>query len=164
MDNASVRLYVPSVDELADRRRLLADEETMAYNRGWGDGGGGCYHLTEEQVREWYREWNRDPRRYYAYVLADGRVVGEVSLHFDEAAGFFIAGVVIEAAHRRKGYAGQALRLLLKEAFQVRGLEAVADNFPPERAGAERLYRQAGFRRVSDGLVVIRREDWRETP
>lgn len=56
--------------------------------------------------------------------------------------------------------ANKPLCLLPKEAFQAQGLDAVADNFLPERAGAERLYQKAGFRRVNHDLVVIRRLDW----
>ena len=60
--------------------------------------------------------------------------MGKASLHCDETAGFFIVSVAMEAKHLRKGDGEQALRLLPKEAFQAQGLDAVADNFLPERA------------------------------
>lgn len=51
-----LRLYIPSEEELHYRGHLIADEETMSYNKGYGDNGGCTYHQTPEQLREWYRD------------------------------------------------------------------------------------------------------------
>ena len=78
-----LRLHIPAENELEYRRWLIADEETMAYNKGYGNNGNGCYDQTIEQVRDWCKNWNNGSGNYYAYIVRadDGVPVDEVDIH-----------------------------------------------------------------------------------
>lgn len=114
-----LKLYIPTADELNYRRLLISDENTMAYNMGYGDNGGATYHHTAEQALKWWNYWQNEGN-FYAYVVrtSDNVPVGEVSIHFPADYGFpkekgigFI-GVIIEGKYRCKGYGEDALRLM----------------------------------------------------
>lgn len=59
-----MKLYVSTERELDYRRRLIADEETMSYNAGYGENGTGCYYQSREQVLAWYRNRNNAPGNF----------------------------------------------------------------------------------------------------
>lgn len=159
-----VKLYVPTERELDYRRRLIADEGTMSYNAGYGENGTGCYHQSPEQVQAWYRHWKGRPGRYYAYIVLTGsrQPVGEVNIYWNSMNQRHMVGIVVEACHRGKGYGQQALRLLVRTAFEEYGLEALYDDFSPDRQAAERVFLNAGFQRVDGSLVCLTRERYEE--
>ena len=43
-----LKLHIPSENELEYRLYLIADEDTMGYNKGYGDNGGCTYRQTAE--------------------------------------------------------------------------------------------------------------------
>jgi len=157
-----VKLHIPNGDELEYRRFLIADEETMTYNIGYGDNGGGTYHHTPEQALKWLEYWNSEGN-FYAYVAraSDDVFVGEVSIHFPADYGYpkekgvGWIGVVIEGKQRRKGYGEAALRLLVEYAFNTLHLRRLLDDIPADRnEGALRVFDRVGFRRSTDGMVM----------
>jgi len=156
----SLALRVPNESGLEYRRSLIADADTMSYNNGHGDNGGGAYRLTPEQCLRWWDYWNGQGN-YYAYVVreADGVPVGEVNIHFPDGypreSGIGWIGVVIEAKHRRKGYGEAALRLLTDHAFGTLRLKKLLDDIPAERSSARRIFECAGFRQNADGAMEI---------
>jgi len=147
-----VRLYVPTANELAYRRFLIGDEETMSYNQGYGDNGGCTYAQTEEEALRWWDYWN-SKGNCYAYVVrnADNKPVGEVSIHFPDdhsrENGFGWIEVLIEAAERNKGYGEEALKLLIDYAWNKLGLKKLLDDVPVDREESVRLFERLGFRR-----------------
>lgn len=159
--DARLTLHIPSEEELAYRRFLIADEATMAYNMGYGDNGTGTYHHTPEQAKRWYRYW-MDGGNYYAYAVrsSDNVPVGEVSIHFPEGypreKGIGWIGVIIQGDCRHQGYGEEALRLLVHQAFHVLGLRKLLDDIPLERASAIRIFERVGFRRNdTDGVMEL---------
>ena len=50
-------LYKPTIDELEFRESLMADEETMSYNRAWG----GTIPFPKTKWEQWYQRWLEDP-------------------------------------------------------------------------------------------------------
>lgn len=153
-------LHIPAEQELAYRHHLISDEETMAYNHGYGDNGGCCYHQTMEQVRKWYKNWNNGTDNFYAYIVRtdDTVPVGEIDLHYSNTCKKYIVGVVIEAKYRGFGYSVEALRLLADHAFDEMNLDAIYDDFPAERKAAEHAFSKVGFVRISDELVELTKE------
>ena len=106
-----IRLYKPELDDLRFRQVLLADEETMSYNRAWG----GTIPFPKEQWQDWYDCWVLRPegKRFYRYVQAEsGAFVGEIAYHFDGESGLCLADVIILSRFRGRGYGGRALELL----------------------------------------------------
>ena len=168
-DNTACRLYlhIPSFDELWYRQRIMSDPDTMSYNRGYElsfpgyHPDTGCIDFPESEWQEWY-DWfiGQQPARYYAYIVRrqDGTFIGEVNVHRNGDAPWHEMGIVIEAKHRGKGYAVEALRLLLEHAFDEMGIEAIHNDFEDTRSAAVRAHLAAGFteyRRDRETLELI---------
>lgn len=154
-----LKLHIPSLEELNYQERLLSQPETMAYNRGYDltfegyDRTTGCIAFPREKWEEWYSQWiGAEPERFYAYLQReeDGVFVGDVNFHCRPGEKIADMGVVIEAAHRGKGYAAQALELLAERALLCDGREALRNVFEPERTAALRAHLRAGFERQPD--------------
>ena len=134
-----IEAYLPRPDELWFRRKMLADEATMAYNRAYG----GTVDFPEERWPDWYGRWVAHPEgRYYRYLResASGEFVGEIAYHFDGEK--YLADVIVYAPYRRRGYGAAGLALLCAAAKEI-GVgvlydDIAADNpssptFPPLR-------------------------------
>jgi GNAT superfamily N-acetyltransferase len=167
MTQDALSLHVPQLEELWYRERLLAQPETMAYNRGDDlpfdgyDRETGCIAFPREKWAKWHAWFvGNEPHRFYAYLKRrEGTFVGEVNFHVPEGQEEAEMGVVIEARHRGRGYARQALDLLCDRAFAACSLPALRNTFEEERAAALRAHFAAGFVRLpdeGDGLVRVR--------
>jgi len=166
-------LHVPALDELWYRQRLMSDPDTMSYNKGYDlDFPGyhrdtGCIDFPENEWADWYDYFiGQEPARFYAYIVRaeDGLFIGEVNVHRNGDQPWHDMGIVIETAHRGNGYASEALRLLLKHAFEVMGAEAVHNDFEDVRDAAVKSHLSAGFTvcRRENGLLelLITREQY----
>lgn len=67
-------------------------------------------------------------------------------------------GIVIEAKYRGNGYAENALKLLLKQAFEVMGAEAVINEFEAARIAAVKTHLSVGFKEIAKrgGISVFK--------
>lgn len=145
-----IRLHIPEYNELWYRRKLLADPDTMSYNKGYGDvSETGCIDFTEDKWRTWYDKWIRGSSgRFYAYIVLDREFIGEICLYkksdkpHDKR---YDMGIVIESRYRGSGYSAPALALLLEQAFEKLGAESVHNEFQNYRAAALRSHLNAGF-------------------
>ena len=111
-----IEAYLPRPDELWFRRKMLADEATMAYNRAYG----GTVDFPEERWPDWYGRWVAHPEgRYYRYLResASGEFVGEIAYHFDGEK--YLADVIVYAPYRRRGYGAAGLALLCAAAKET---------------------------------------------
>lgn len=135
-------LYTPSLDELWFRQEMLADPDTMSYNRAWG----GTIAFPEENWRSWYDFWiaYRGGKRFYRYLRdGTGRFVGEIAYHFSEAQGLYLADIIVHAPYRGRGYGRAGLRLLC-EAAKERGLSALHDDIAADNPAVS-LFLEEGF-------------------
>lgn len=66
-----LKVYLPELEDLWFRERLMSDEETMSYNHHWG----GTIAFPEERWPEWYRHWISDHQnqRFYRYLVNEKR-------------------------------------------------------------------------------------------
>lgn len=166
MTDKHLCLHVPEFKELNYRRKILSDPETMSYNAGYNlgfdgyDNETGCIDFPESEWADWYGYFvNSEPERFYAYIeKPDGEFIGEVNLHRASESNSYNMGIVIEAKHRRKGYSVEALKLLLKQAFEVMGADAVINDFEDMRISAVKIHLKAGFEEVArkDGVTVYK--------
>lgn len=154
MTKETLHLYVPTLDELWYRQKMMQDPNTMHYNRGYCldfdgyDSQTGCIAFPEEQWRDWHAWFiGQEPARYYAYIVrdTDGAFIGEVNLHQSKEQPWHEMGIVLEAQYRGKGYAADALSLLLRHGFESMRISAIHNSFEPERAAACKAHLAAGF-------------------
>lgn len=159
-------LHVPALDELWYRERLMSDPDTMAYNKGYDlpfegyDRETGCIAFPREAWAGWYACFvGREPLRYYAYIVRerDGAFLGEVNLHKSAGHTWHDMGIVLEARYRGQRYSVEALRLLLRQAFEVMRLSAVHNNFETSRSASVRAHLSAGFSvlQEADGILEV---------
>lgn len=166
-------LHVPALEELWYRERLMSDPDTMSYNKGYDlpfegyDRETGCIAFPRETWADWYAYFvGREPLRYYAYIARerDGAFLGEVNLHKSAGHAWHDMGIVLEARYRGQGYSVEALRLLLRQAFEVMQLSAVHNDFETSRSAGVRAHLAVGFSvlQEADGMleVLITREQY----
>ncbi len=75
-----------------------------------------------------------------------GELVGGISLHSrDEKNGLFSFGIIIYREHRKKGYAQDAVRILLKYGFWERRYQKCDSACAHDNAGSIALHKGLGF-------------------
>lgn len=82
-------------------------------------------------------------------VTQDGRAVGSVSL-LERSPGIVSAGIEIFPDERRKGYAAEAMRLILARAAE-KGYKGVQDQVAQDNLASRTLHEKVGFE--TDGYV-----------
>lgn len=159
--------HIPTYEELSYREKLLSQTETMDYNRGYENGGPGydsstgCIAFPRSLWENWYAYWiGQEPVRWYAYLARneDGVFIGEVNVHQEAQTGRFEMGIVLEGKYRGQGYAVEGLNLLLRQAFEKMGAEAVYNTFETDRLAALKAHFAAGFTSCGeeDGMTELR--------
>ena len=142
-----ITLYRPTLSELGFRRKLLADPETMSYNRAWG----GVIDFPEEKWAAWYEKWS-DKEHFYRYLRTKtGELVGETAYRLD--GGRYLCDVIVLARRRGRGYGTQGLELLCAAA-RANGVKALYDDIAAGNPAVE-LFLRHGFRVVERGPESI---------
>ncbi|QKW22128.1 GNAT family N-acetyltransferase [Kitasatospora sp. NA04385] len=78
--------------------------------------------------------------------LADGAAVGTTGVHrADDRSGLFEYGITVGAEHRRRGYAVEAVRLVLRHQFEERRHHKATARVFAHNAPSLALQRQLGF-------------------
>lgn len=76
----------------------------------------------------------------------DGQVVGTILTHTcDRRAGTFRYGLLIDAAHQRRGYAREAIHLVLRFFFEELGYQKVTVDVYDFNQASQRLHERLGF-------------------
>ena len=136
-------LYTPQLEDLWFRQKMLADEETMAYNHAWG----GVIPFPREKWAGWYEHWlvRHEDKRFYRYLKEGetGVFVGETAYHFDEGRKLWLADVIVAAGYRGKGYGTEGLFLLCRAAAE-KGVDVLYDDIAADNPGIG-LFLRAGF-------------------
>lgn len=139
-----ITFYRPRLEELAFRRALLADPDTMAYNHAYG----GTIDFPRERWADWYARWVEDGtgERFYRYLRCEntGALVGEAAYRYDGEFGEYVCDVLVSAQYRGRGFGRQGLALLCAAA-KGNGVKRLADNIAIDNPSVE-LFRQLGFR------------------
>ena len=154
---ASLTLHKPNLNDLRFRQKLISDERTMSYNHSCG----GTIEFPEEQWKDWYDHWIKNPedKRYYRFLkTAEGEFVGEIAYHYDQETSGYMADVIIHADHRGKGYGSEALDMLCQEAKE-NGITALYDDIAMDNL-AIGLFLRHGFKEEyrTDRIIMLRKD------
>lgn len=146
--------YRPTIDELWFRESLLADKDTMSYNRAWG----GTIPFPREKWKQWYQNWLEvsGSRRYYRYLFDtdNKRFVGEIAYHYDEQRDIHICDVIVLAKYRNQGFGSTGIRLLC-EAAKENGILTLYDDIAADDP-SYKLFLKNGFEiDYQDGTVIM---------
>jgi RimJ/RimL family protein N-acetyltransferase len=164
MSSNKLYLNVPSFEELTYRQKILADPDTMSYNKGYDVPFAGynketsCVEFNKSMWQDWHSYWiGNEPDRFYAYVVSkkDNTLIGDVGFRYDEKYNAHMVHIVIDAAHRGQGYSEDALQLLCEKAFCDIGIEKLADDIPVVRSSAHKTFEKVGFHKSYKGEYVL---------
>ena len=167
-----LELYIPALDELWFRQKMMSDAETMSYNANYDDYAGyhrdtGCIDFPKSEWGEWYKDWvGKEPKRFYAYIkrTSDGEWIGDVCFHYAPEYDWWDMGIVIYAPYRGKGYSVPALRLMSEYAFKQCGVTRLHNYFETSRLAALKAHFAVGFRDmgVTDGIqhLLLTKEEY----
>ena len=150
--------YLPKLNELDFRAKLLGDPETMAYNHAYG----GAIDFPRERWADWYARWLEDRvgERFYRYLRreGDGKLVGEAAYYRDETFGEYVCDVLVAARYRGRGYGRQGLELLCAAARE-NGVKRLVDNIAIDNPSVG-LFLSAGFRERlrNDEYILVEKE------
>ena len=114
--------------------------------------------FTLEAEQEWYEEMRADPWRVvWCIETEDGQPIGNLGLHaIDETHGRATLGISIgEKAYWGRGYGTEALRAVLRYAFEEMELRRVVLEADEDNARGIRCYEKCGF--VREGLLRAHR-------
>ncbi|CEO20445.1 GNAT family N-acetyltransferase [Paraclostridium sordellii] len=150
-------LHVPTFDELDYRQKILGQEDTMSYNKGYNlltenyNNETGCIDFSKKYWDKWYAKWILEATdRYYAYIVESNTddFVGEVCFYYEEEEKLYRIGIVIESIHRGKGYCSKGLIKLADVAFNDFNIKRLRNVIPLDRKYAIKGHKKAGFKEV----------------
>lgn len=171
--DSKVYFYIPKIEELTYREKIMSQSDTMSYNKGYDisfDGyhkNTGCIDFPKSKWKNWYSYMvNNKPQCFYAYITRkeDNTFIGEVNLHWNPEKNWYDMGIVMEAKYRGKGYSIEALNKLIEVAFDEYNAQSVHNSFENTRQAAITIHQKVGFNIVNEnnGIValLITREDY----
>ncbi len=147
----NIELIIPKLNQYYYEQKLENDAETMSYNAGYDvsyDGyhyNSGCIDFPKEKWKDTYIK-RVTTKQYFAYIkdCTINRYVGYVNYQYNKDENMYECGVLIEHKYRGKGYAKDALKLLVKEAYK-NGIDYLYDTFEKDREIALKTFTDVGF-------------------
>lgn len=140
-----VYIKKPEFEELNYVAELWSDSETMT-------DVGGVVPFSVEKRKAWYEKMVNptDGKNFYCLIYTlDNVPVGEVSFHrFDKVEGKADFNVKVQSKYRSKGYAKEAIQLLLGYYFYDFGGQVIYDDVKNEKG--QKALRNFGFHIVSN--------------
>lgn len=155
---SSLELVTPSFPELSFRKTLLADAQTMSYNRSYG----GTIDFSESRWESWYQKWvsGGDSRYFYRYLYSRAldTCVGEAAYHCEAETGRYLCDIIVHASYRGRGFGKLGLSALC-EAARENGIPALYDDILPDNPSIA-LFLKNGFTVVdqSEKAYTVRKD------
>lgn len=154
---SALELVIPTLTEMAFRKALLANEETMAYNHAYG----GTIDFSENRWKNWYQKWiaTENPHYYYRYLYSRAleAYVGEAAYHYEAETGRYLCDVIVHAQYRGCGFGRLGLALLCEAAKENR-IEELYDHIALDNP-AIGLFLKYGFEVIgrTDTAYIVRK-------
>ncbi|WP_051931602.1 GNAT family N-acetyltransferase [Clostridium sp. KNHs214] len=140
----------PQFYELTYVKKLWANEETMK-------DVGGALDFSKEKWDSWYKKMVEpgDGRNFYCLIYNnEHQSVGEVSFHrYDEINKTAEFNIKIESKYRGRGYANEAMKLMLKYYFYEFGGEVMLDEVI--NVNGQQALKKFGFEVISSAEESI---------
>ena len=141
----NIELVKPKIDDYEYKKKLLSDPKTMSYNAGYNVSFQGYHYDTgciDFKKENWIKYLNNE-NNFFAYIK-DTEIkeyVGYVSYH--DCNKKYECEIVIEDKYRGLGYSKDALKLLVKEAYNNK-IEYLYDSFELDR-NSLKIFLDVGF-------------------
>lgn len=143
----NLELIIPKMEEYEYERKLKKNKKTMEFNAGYNVNYEGYHYDTgciDFPKRKWLETYNKRKQNYLAYIKDNNinKYIGYVGYYKNK--NIYELDIVIENKYRKKGYSKDALRLLIKKAYE-NGIEYLYDSFEKERVYALKTFLDLGF-------------------
>lgn len=150
----NITLIVPKLEDYYYEQKLNEDPATMSYNAGYDLSlkgyhyDTGCIDFPKTRWEETYQKRIKD-HKYFAYIKDCNldKYIGTVNYQYNNKTARYECGILIESSYRHKGYAKDALRLLMKDAYHHH-IEYLYDDFEDTRIEALKIFTDLGFKIV----------------
>lgn len=157
----NIELVIPKLEEYSYEEKLKRDPNTMSYNAGYDvkysgyHYDTGCIDFTVDKWKDAYDKRIKE-NRYFSYIkdFDINEYVGYVNYQHDKEQNIYECGILIEYKYRGKGYSKDALKLLIKEAYN-NGIEYLYDTFEKDRENTLKLFLDVGFK-------IYKEETWKK--
>lgn len=157
----NIELVIPKLEEYSYEEKLEKDPNTMSYNAGYNVTYSGYHYDTgciDFTVDKWKNVYDKriKENRYFAYIkdIDINEYVGYANYQYDKEQNIYECGILIEYKYRGKGYSKDALKLLIREAYN-NGIEYLYDTFEKDRENALKLFLDVGFE-------IYKEETWKK--
>lgn len=152
----NIKLIKPELKDYGYEAKLQSDPLTMSYNAGYDVSyfgyhyDNGCIDFPKEKWKESYDKRIKE-NKYFAYIkdCDINEYVGYVNYHYNKNENRYECGVLIENKYRGKGYSKDALRLLVKDAYD-NNIDYLYDNFEKDRKNTLKTFQDVGFEIVEE--------------
>ena len=111
--------------------------------------------VSAEEARRELSGWTKDDHNLFV-IQSDGAAVGFIRTHNTSPEVCWIDDIFVDAPHRGKGYASEAIRLT-EAALREKGCRSFCMEVVPDNLPAMRLYHRLGYDRLS--LLTMRKDD-----
>lgn len=158
---SALEFYIPTLEDYWYEEKLQKDPLTMNYNAGYDVSyygyhyDTGCIDFPKERWKESYDK-RRNEKRFFAYIkdIKLNEFIGYANYHFNNNLSRYECGIVIEFKYRGRGYAKEALKLLLDTA-RKNEIKELYDNFEIDRGNTLKLFESVGFE-------VVEKQKWKK--
>lgn len=147
----NIELIIPKLNEYSYEQKLENDKNTMNYNAGYDVNYEGYHYDTgciDFEKDKWIKVYNKRKKenKYFAYIkdCTINEFIGYVNYQYNKIDNIYDCGILIEYKYRKKGYAKDALKLLVKTANK-NGVDYLYDTFEKNRIGALKTFLDVGF-------------------
>ena len=152
-----LKTYLPKLEDLWFRQRMMEDEETMSYNHAWG----GTISFPQDRWSDWYQYWiiEHDGQRYYRYLKNEDDIfVGEIAYHYDPNYDGYMANIIIYAKYRHQGYGREGLKMLVDIA-KKNGITVMYDDIALDNP-AITLFLKEGFEEEyrTEEIILLKKQ------
>lgn len=147
----NIELVIPKVEDFFYEAKLESDPKTMSYNAGYEvsyDGyhyDTGCIDFPKSKWQETYDK-RRKENKFFAYIKDNdiNEYVGYVNYQYNKSNNIYECGILIEDKYRGMGYSKDALRLMIKDAYN-NGIDYLYDTFEKDRKNTLNTFLDIGF-------------------
>ena len=152
-----LKTYLPKLEDLWFRQRMMEDEETMSYNHAWG----GTISFPQDRWSDWYQYWiiEHDGQRYYRYLKNEDDIfVGEIAYHYNPNYDGYMANIIIYAKYRHQGYGREGLKMLVDIA-KKNGITVMYDDIALDNP-AITLFLKEGFEEEyrTEEIILLKKQ------
>lgn len=144
----NIDLVKPKLNQYAYYKKIISDKKTMSYDIGYSLDNKNYHYDTgciDFNIEKW-KCFLKNQNNYLAYIrdFNINKYIGYVSYYYNNIKNFYECDIVIEYKYRNKGYSKDALKLLVRTAYE-NGIDYLYNSFEKDRNNTLKIFLDVGF-------------------